>query len=1233
MKLVYIYHKNNQITILDDDQVYYFENLSIRFNSKFLTINNQNFDIDHNFDYAHYHIVFSSYLDGYNAYQKYQLSSIITIGNHIENDIWLQDDSLEDKTLVIDTVNKTINDLRYNTIYVYQNDEVICLINLRMIIHQDFIMINQCLNILISLVKLDNIKHEIIEYDYKKQLEYIPKFKVFNYCQEMVIKIPNVKPIINYDPMPLKYVIIPSILMASASLVNGIIMTYNALLNQRKIIEVIPMLIMPCTMILSSILVIPLQRRYETRKYKRKQIERIDDFKAKLSMLKQEVDKYLVTLQDSLNERYLSFIDLYENALALNDILYSKNHDSIDYLTISLGEAIIDTNIRYNELDIDKNDEAYAIYYDFIESIRYIKAKYILDLKQYHKLAINNKNILEYIILQLTTYFSYQVLKLCFIIDKPFYEQNNYIRLIPHTRYNNLRLILSSIQHIKRFNELEIKEDIVFIVQNLKLVKYLEKDGIFINYYVNDVLSDNDILINDHQITDKENRVIPFEFNQQKVNLEKLYLKLNNIQSIKTISQISLFHVLNIYDIKEIDIDRNYHHNHCYKDIKTIIGFQDNLEPIYLDISEKANGPHGLIIGATGSGKSQFIISLIILLSIRYDPKDLKFIIIDFKGAGLIKTFDNNTYHLPHLYGCLSNLDANMIARCIVNLNNECIRRQKCFNEMIHITNESEMNIDKYQKIYQESMPIPYLAHLIIIVDEFAQLKTQYPDFISNLISISRIGRSLGIHLILACQKASGNVDDNIMSNTHFRICLKVQNKNDSMEMIGNDKALYLKKAGSFYLHCDGDLTLGRCAYSFSSIDIVKNKNRVEILDEMNEVKDYRIFDKENNIKQVDALLSIICQYSSMNEKLWIDKIDNSNNVIYYRNKGVLMGIVDDYYQNKNYYLYHNEPLLVYCQNNQFIQNYINMYLYNLLKICDPYHDDVYIIDLNDDLNLKYEHFTFINVLKDQERITNIFKFINIKKQNYLILNNFNLFNSYYESLLNQLYEMILNYQHYHLNLICFAYKPSSVNIKFQNLFTKKITYGILQYNELINVFNTIEVKNVIADMHYATYFESHLLSFYLIDVNEQMIDKMLNNHLYQGVKANQIPRITKVIFNEKLMNIGTSYTSYEPYCLKSFPVLIISKYRYILERIAKILQNYKTVSINNIDIEADIYLVEINHYLKKHDNRVYEYIIYVADGFNQQYIINYHLKNDLLENEAIAYNKGKIERIRIIEE
>jgi S-DNA-T family DNA segregation ATPase FtsK/SpoIIIE len=110
------------------------------------------------------------------------------------------------------------------------------------------------------------------------------------------------------------------------------------------------------------------------------------------------------------------------------------------------------------------------------------------------------------------------------------------------------------------------------------------------------------------------------------------------------------------------------------------------------------------------------------------------------------------------------------------------------------------MDIYKYQQLYREKIVKEPLPHLFIISDEFAELKTQQPEFMEQLISAARIGRSLGVHLILATQKPSGVVDDQIWSNSKFRVCLKVQEKSDSQDMIKCPDAAELSQTGRFYL-------------------------------------------------------------------------------------------------------------------------------------------------------------------------------------------------------------------------------------------------------------------------------------------------------------------------------------------------------------------------------------------------------------------------------------------------
>ena len=221
-----------------------------------------------------------------------------------------------------------------------------------------------------------------------------------------------------------------------------------------------------------------------------------------------------------------------------------------------------------------------------------------------------------------------------------------------------------------------------------------------------------------------------------------------------------------------------------------------------LDLHEKYQGPHGLIAGMTGSGKSEFIITYILSMAVNYHPDEVAFVLIDYKGGGLAGAFDDPArgIHLPHLAGTMTNLDGAAIQRSMMSIESELKRRQRVFNEAKSIANEGTMDIYTYQKLRRQGVVKEAVPHLFIISDEFAELKTQEPDFMNQLISTARIGRSLGVHLILATQKPAGVVNDQIVSNTKFRVCLRVQDKMDSMDMLKRPEAAELRDTGRFYL-------------------------------------------------------------------------------------------------------------------------------------------------------------------------------------------------------------------------------------------------------------------------------------------------------------------------------------------------------------------------------------------------------------------------------------------------
>lgn len=275
-------------------------------------------------------------------------------------------------------------------------------------------------------------------------------------------------------------------------------------------------------------------------------------------------------------------------------------------------------------------------------------------------------------------------------------------------------------------------------------------------------------------------------------------------------SNISLFSMLGILHASDLDLSSQWNTAHVYETMAAPLGIKSGDEIVYLDLHEKAHGPHGLVAGTTGSGKSEILQTYILSMALRFHPYDVSFVIIDFKGGGMVNQFRK----LPHLIGAITNIDGREIDRSLKSIRAELQKRQELFAEF-------EVNhIDAYIKKFKSGEAKIALPHLILIVDEFAELKTDQPDFMKELISTARIGRSLGIHLILATQKPSGVVDNQIWSNSRFRLCLKVQNREDSNEVLKSPLAAEIREPGRAYLQVGNNeiFQLFQSAYSGAAV-------------------------------------------------------------------------------------------------------------------------------------------------------------------------------------------------------------------------------------------------------------------------------------------------------------------------------------------------------------------------------------------------------------------------------
>ena len=194
--------------------------------------------------------------------------------------------------------------------------------------------------------------------------------------------------------------------------------------------------------------------------------------------------------------------------------------------------------------------------------------------------------------------------------------------------------------------------------------------------------------------------------------------------------------------------------------------------PFGIDI--KKDGPHALIAGTTGAGKSELLQTIVASLAVANRPDELTFVLIDYKGGSAFA----ECAQLPHTVGMVTDLDPHQVARALGSLSAELTRREHILAAV------GAKDIEAYQLLVDERQAEP-LPRLVIVIDEFAAMSRELPNFITGLVNIAQRGRSLGIHLILATQRPSGVVSQDIRANTNLRIALRVTDPAESTDVIG----------------------------------------------------------------------------------------------------------------------------------------------------------------------------------------------------------------------------------------------------------------------------------------------------------------------------------------------------------------------------------------------------------------------------------------------------------------
>ena len=203
-----------------------------------------------------------------------------------------------------------------------------------------------------------------------------------------------------------------------------------------------------------------------------------------------------------------------------------------------------------------------------------------------------------------------------------------------------------------------------------------------------------------------------------------------------------------------------------------------------VEIDLERDGPHGLLAGTTGAGKSELLRSLVLGLAARSRPEHMSFVLVDYKGGA---TFDGLA-GLPHVVGMVTDLDDRLAARALRSLEAELRRREGLLREA------GVSDLTDHRRAVEAGRATEDLARLVVVIDEFAGLAVQQPEFLGALLGVAQRGRSLGVHLVLATQRPAGVVSDDIRANTQLRIALRVHDAADAVDVIGEPGAARLPR-------------------------------------------------------------------------------------------------------------------------------------------------------------------------------------------------------------------------------------------------------------------------------------------------------------------------------------------------------------------------------------------------------------------------------------------------------
>ncbi|MDO4940139.1 MAG: FtsK/SpoIIIE domain-containing protein [Erysipelotrichaceae bacterium] len=1175
-KNIEIYAKNKHFYISLKEGFYFSDG------SKTKPVYLKEYCITNNIDYCNIYLYIYKEDKGINDFTIYNNKNIY-ISSDKNSEIVIKDKYWKDKFLKIENGNLLSNS---NTLVngitkketSLSDGDCIEQLGLKIIYNHNFLYINN-FNIDVKLPKF-KINQRVLNYHVENNVEkyYFPLETKPLIVEELISFRPNVK---TKNRNILK-TIIPSIFMSFSMAMMAI---NNYLNNNQTGFSKIVVIVTPVCMAISTILVPVLFNCFEKRKDK-KQIKKeinnylnyIDDYQNRLD---QKVQEYL----EQLNSHYFSL-------LQARDKMFYGVKNSKDYMRLSLGMTSFSIPIKSEHTNIKLIDDRYkelAEHYSYINNL-----PLILDLEENRKVTICCKNSKK------KYYYQKVLLELCY--KHHFDDLNiaifsndtslfNSIFNLPHLFVDNQRLTLTNFKQLQLLDQHKLNKPLVLFLYD-KCEYVFSNPMIHIIYFstdINDVYKNSDALIdygNNNYLYLKDKKRFTYteeiiDFNHYFSYLSK-YIIIDSIDGNRRFSDaFKLDEIIKYYTKRQVGLKASF--AYCHN------------EPLLFDLHESRQGPHGLVGGSTGSGKSELLISLLLSLCIRYNPEYLNIVLIDYKGAGLADSLSYNKTLIPHIVSTLSNLENNNLERLIIALSNECKYRQRKFLELSKKTNTPIMNIDDYL-CHEEKDKI---AHLLIVVDEFAELKKNSPEQIKELISISRIGRGLGIHLILATQKPSGVVDDEIISNSRFKIALKLFEEKDSQDIIKTKDAAYLSKPGQFIMRVDEGCINAQSIYAKNDINN-SGEYKVTLLDNTLSEIETKAVQTSTPFTECSAFCKKIIEVTKdLNYKprkiVFLAPKSQSRKKM---NDELIIGYVDDYFNNKVYPLsFDKDDSILICSNRKKeVNSFIN---YNV-----EIKRRVVIIG-----SRRYESDTICDSLlyEDDEDILYLFDYLlDVKCANLcLIIEDYNCLIGYNEIYGEYLYKLLRRKENINLSFVLLT-SNTQINFRIINSFKKRLLINVHEQNDLSNFFG---MRSKYEGLSY--FYDEEPKSF-VANLEENIYKKTIETK----------PIIPKIpVHIQPLISVDGCLLGYNTKTRRELyykgDLLITSFDERLLER-------YRKAYPNCFEI------VKYNHKLCMNE---YANILWLSSNINAQRLFIINLKFDLKTNEGIYIGNGEKIQLRIIDE